>query len=234
MSERQYFSIRLAVPGYTFILVVLLINHVPLVAILKDTGAPEFFGALLAFLSLFTGSALGFLTSQFWFWQYVKKGRIAGVPEIKDALKPIKKLLKPDYKECERAIGAVSDYILFRKEKKEIVLYLHSRWDMYHIFNSTSCTLIMGLIVGFCLRLYYWIFLFHGSISIYCNMGFFAEFFAQLFIVGLVVLLTLLFQCQSHTLMINLCPMLKAYIIDGIAQFKDVEVELHRVFPDYI
>lgn len=79
MPEREYFSFRYAIPGYTFLLLVVLINYIPLLTILRATGAGQVFGAFLAFLSLFTGSAIGFLVSQFW-WLYFSHGdRIFGV-----------------------------------------------------------------------------------------------------------------------------------------------------------
>jgi len=64
MSERRYFSLRYTVPGYTFILLVIGINYVPLIEFMKTTGAPEVFGAILAFASLLTGSALGYLRNK--------------------------------------------------------------------------------------------------------------------------------------------------------------------------
>lgn len=67
MSERQYFSLRYAIPGFAFILILIGINFVPLLKFLEEIPAfKDSFGAFLAFFSLFSGSAIGFLISQFW------------------------------------------------------------------------------------------------------------------------------------------------------------------------
>jgi hypothetical protein len=64
MSEREYFSLRYAVPGFTFILIILGLNYSPLLSILRASGTTEVFGVFLSLLSLFAGSAIGFLVAQ--------------------------------------------------------------------------------------------------------------------------------------------------------------------------
>ena len=66
MSERSFFDWRTALPGYTFILIILGLNYSPLFEIFKSQGIQSTFGAILAFLTLVSGSAIGFLVSQVW------------------------------------------------------------------------------------------------------------------------------------------------------------------------
>ena len=54
MPERGYFSFRYSIPGYTFILLVIAVNIVPLLTILSDASIGPFFGAFLAFVKKLT------------------------------------------------------------------------------------------------------------------------------------------------------------------------------------
>jgi hypothetical protein len=149
MPEREYFSFRYAIPGYIFILLVVAINHVPLLRFLEITEAGEVFAALLGFLSLFAGSALGFLISQIWYWWFgrkrAKKPGVYGIDELeqvdKALIKKLQKLgLRKDAEDNKRAMLAIADYIVYRKE--ELLLgYARRRWDMYHVLSSTIHTL---------------------------------------------------------------------------------------------
>lgn len=78
MSERSFFNLRYALPGYTFILLNLLINLRFLLylfmTIMPDIQLSEIalslLGVLFGFLTLMSGSAVGFLVSQVWYIFY--------------------------------------------------------------------------------------------------------------------------------------------------------------------
>ena len=68
MAERSYFSLRYAIPGYTFLLLFISINYrVVLSSFQTGKMIPEFLDMFFAFLIALSGSAIGFPVSQSWF-----------------------------------------------------------------------------------------------------------------------------------------------------------------------
>jgi len=49
-------------------------NIFPLFDLIRLGGAPEILGVVLGLATLLTGSALGFLVSQFWWWFHLRGG----------------------------------------------------------------------------------------------------------------------------------------------------------------
>ena len=156
MSERSFFDWRNALPGYTVILIVLAINWVPLVIGLNTAGVQATFGAVLAFLTLVSGSAIGFLLSQVWWWRYQSKGAhyyYGGTPNELIELTTKYGLRRPNNIEDRIAIQnvlAVYGYVAhYEKEKnQEIVRYTTRRWDQFHAFSATKTAILLGIAVG--------------------------------------------------------------------------------------
>jgi len=155
MSVRGYFSLRYAVPGYTFILLVVTINFVPLsVFLAKQTNLVELapvFGALLALLS---GSAIGFLIGHPWWWLFHKRGGLPNFACVEHLKK--KRHLPADLD--DRKVLHVFDYILHvgvhsDSKTKGLSLYLFRRWDMYVLESCTMTSLILGTVTGFLIRI---------------------------------------------------------------------------------
>ena len=159
MSERGYFEKRTAIPGYTFVLIVIAINYVPLLEILKTQQVPEVFGALLGFLALLGGSAIGFLVSQIWWWRWQKTG--AQYYDWRDRSKlsrPIDALIKKyslikgraiaDMKKVLAVYGYVVHFEMEKKGMKEVVRYTTRRWDLYHLHSSVRVTLFVAFLLG--------------------------------------------------------------------------------------
>jgi hypothetical protein len=74
MPSKSFFDWRSALPGYVFILIIIGINYSPLLEILAAHEAQSIFGAILAFLTLLSGTSIGILVSQFWWNFYQLKG----------------------------------------------------------------------------------------------------------------------------------------------------------------
>jgi len=161
MPERSYFSYRYAIPGYTFILLVMAINYVPLykiLIILACHGIESTFGAFLGFISLLSGSALGFMISQFWWrWFQFRGGEFSSAPRATNALINKYKLIRCDKIEdkkeaaaCKEKVIPVSDYVMHseREKQKGVFLYIERRWDMYHLLSTEFVTLIIGSFLG--------------------------------------------------------------------------------------
>lgn len=166
MSERTFFSLRYAVPGYSFILVIAAINHQPLLKLIPTIG--ELFSIFLALLS---GPALGFLISQIWFYLFKRDGGIFGIKELKPAWETLTKKCNvrlPDkansyYHERVERLGTMLDFIFIEaanKPNEKIYEYAQRRWDMYHLIISTRNTLVLASATGIILRVYFEIFLF--------------------------------------------------------------------------
>jgi len=169
MVERTFFDWRNALPGFTFILIILGINYSSLLAIFQIHEIQATFGAILAFLTLVSGSSVGFLVSQIWWSSYRKQG--AHYYYKKETRQPIKRLVEKyglvpanDIKDREgiQNVLAIYSYILFNQQQKdpELVKYLIRRGDAFHAFSATRYALIYGSAIGLILRLYFQIFIF--------------------------------------------------------------------------
>jgi len=236
-SNRGYFSLRYAIPGYTFILLVIVINFVPLLAFFKETGAREVFGAILAFVTLLAGSALGFLVSQFWWFRFHWKGGILGSKEFKNEKKLLEekcKNLPKKEKEKQIVMEAILDLTLFLEKEKKLLELVWRRWDIYHVLSSTYHTLWIGLIVGMGLRVYFQELVYKDSVLNYLGKLTVifqnAESLALLLVFAGVVILLLLFRKERQNLMVRYQPLHEALVRRSMDNNKG---ELMQAFPDY-
>jgi len=229
MSEREYFSLRYAIPGFTLILIIIGINYVPLLKIMEITRLESAFGAFLAFLSLFTGSAIGFLVSQVW-WCWLRWRRI-----ILNVFKPMEDTLitkcgfKPPRKKDEeqKVVSAILDFLLLKTDSEKFWKYAQRRWDMFHVFSSTLVTMIIAYILGIILRIYYEFSIFQGSFKV-CNTGFLAEVGAQVFVLLCVITLVLLILWARGYVFDEY-----VFILNALIEDPELNKELLKAFPDY-
>jgi hypothetical protein len=164
MPERGYFSQRWAIPGYTFILLIVAINFVPLNKMLKLTELTSVFGGFLALLS---GSVIGFLISQSWWWWFHSKFKQYEWSPIRILIDKYK-LTKESKPKDKKNVLIVYDYVLFSgvhsdQKKKGISTYLFRRWDMYILLSCTKLSLILGVAAGVLFRILSEYFLFQMS-----------------------------------------------------------------------
>lgn len=173
MSVRGYFTLRNAIPGYAFILIVIAINHVPLMEILQKPGFSNFFGAFLAFFYLLGGGAIGFLISQGWWWHWQSHAGILGdheydpaVPgdhEYDPAVEAFRDLYgvnippRDDMRGRRLFITAMdfADHTKIDKDHKALLTLAERRWDMFHTLSSTLIALVLGLVIGVSARFYF-------------------------------------------------------------------------------
>ena len=157
MAERSYFSHRWAIPGYTIILLIITINYGVLVQSLEQEPAvPKFSEIFFGFLALLSGSGIGFLVSQIWHWWCEYQCLYYGAPR-----KPYKTLIElyelekgEETREDKRRISAVWVYLLnYGTEQKKFPDPLTRRWDLYNLFGSERTSLLMGLTVGWAVRI---------------------------------------------------------------------------------
>ena len=230
MSGRQYFELRNAIPGFVFLLLIIVINFFPLVILLQDTAFSSSIGIFLAVLSLFSGSAIGFLISQeHWHnWQknfgilshteyeksiqqFFKKFNIVD-QEWKAYLKKIRlKNSKDD--EWKRQLQTAIDYMSHYDADEKILKLSQRRWDMYHTLSATKTALNWGIIIGICLRALY----------IPMDILFFINRFTPNFIVNIVLQVTVL------VLMLVLVKTLGDYLEKSSNWLKIMSGYLHKI-----
>lgn len=174
MPGRQYFDFRSIVPGFVFILLIIGINFVPILRLLENPAFSDSFGAFLAFLTLFSGSAIGFLISQIHWFGWQKDFGIVSHEEYKESMKQFfkkfniksekwteKKFVEilesknNDYDEWKRELHTAVDYVSHYKADKKILKMAERRWDIYHTLSTTQNALWMALSSGFIIRLFY-------------------------------------------------------------------------------
>lgn len=156
MSGREYFSLRYAVPGFTFILIIVGLNYSPLLSILRELGTTEVLGVFLSFLSLFAGSAIGFLVAQIWY-SYFHWRRIY----CSNIFKRLENIAKEKLgfksevvgKKRDVTLSAVLDYMLLSRIDEKYWKYCQRRWDIFHILSCTLVSLILGVCLGFIVRI---------------------------------------------------------------------------------
>jgi len=211
-SERGYFSLRWAIPGFILILIVGAINFVPLLAFLRLIPATSSSDQILdAFLTivpfLVSGPGIGFLVSQLWFFWFYRKG---GIFEKKE-FKPLARYLRENYLRrndgrCEREqclfMEAFSDFAVYLRPNESLLDYAHRRWDMLVLLGSTYWALIMGLVAGWLIRVI-------SGISVDIQTR---ELHLQLLLLFLVVVFIVVTYCQRRNVWSQFSAMYEALI----------------------
>lgn len=148
MSERTFFSLRYALPGYTFLLMLILVSYPSLIKaeiIVQDSTLVATF---LVFFSLLGGSALGFLTSQVWYAYHIKF-RMTKYGVLPEMIRFLRKTY--DLTEEKDYYVVFADYV-HRLSDDKTLIYTQRRFDLMHIFGSTLVALIIGSVVGLLVR----------------------------------------------------------------------------------
>lgn len=143
MSERNFFNIRYALPGYTFILIMILVaNPVIIETLVGLTEVHFLITAFIAFFTLLSGGAIGFLISQvYYFFHNSCFNRFS--------LLDTRKFLKKEFKLVDNTHQEVVflDY-LFHQSDERTINYVTRRFDLQHTFGSTLFAIGFGVIFG--------------------------------------------------------------------------------------
>jgi len=160
MPERTIFHFRYAIPGFTFVLLIIGINYVPILNLLANPRFDATFGAFIGFVTLLSGSAIGFLVCQVWWVFHISMGATYGMHAWKPR-KAIQTLIdrygltRSRHLRDKRKVITVYDYIIHSETKlfsKELFEYRKRRWDMFHLLASEFATVLSGLVMGCLLR----------------------------------------------------------------------------------
>ena len=151
MSERTFFSLRYTLPGYTLILIAILLFIPELQTNIFSEGQGALFTAFLAFLFLFSGHALGFLVSQVWY--FIFNSCIMGTyPWMNEKAELVKDAYKLNPDKYHRVI--FFDYILRLNTNKKLKESVERRYDLLHLYGSTLTSTFLGLALSFCVIIY--------------------------------------------------------------------------------
>lgn len=152
MSERTFFELRHALPGFVFILWGLAINPDVVIKLFVLFGSNTGFGVFFGFFTLLSGSGIGFLVSQLWWFvfQFCYKGSY-GRP-IRPSMKYIidkynldKKMMNGEkIADDVQKMITIRNYLVFYKTDKNILDYLSRRSDMYHLLSSVLTSFLTG------------------------------------------------------------------------------------------
>lgn len=151
-EERSFFNLRYAFPGYTFILLNVLVNlrillfffltYMPKIG-LSDT-ATTLLGILFGFFTLMSAAPIGFLVSQCW---YVMRENILGGDCRRCRPSKPYRVLRDEFEvrgEKEN-LETVYNYIVHSCPISGVHSYLNRRWDLCMLFGSIGTAIVLGL-----------------------------------------------------------------------------------------
>ena len=151
MSERTYFSYRYALPGFTFLIMVIFINLEYFILEFKSIPElNEFFGIILGILTLLSGFALGFLISQIWHVFYNRVLKTPGIILSKRSYGLLSTIVPFD--DIPDLMSKMS-YSLEMSSTKRTIDYINRMTDIINTLASTSTAIISGWIIGYILHL---------------------------------------------------------------------------------
>lgn len=157
--ERSLFNLRFSVPGFIFIILFLLINPGFLskgaLLGLSIEETQGFFTIILGFLTLISGSTLGFLISQAWWLVWDFSGAHYGGTRFRERREPYQ-ILVNDYSinNNRNDLRTVHNYLAHIKSNEQIKLYLTRRWDSFILLGSSAFAILLGLGIGYLMRIF--------------------------------------------------------------------------------
>lgn len=217
MSERMFFDKRLTVPGFTFILIVLIVNLSLLYNLFLTENVPEFAVKVIGILlgNILSAPAIGFLVSQLWYFFSQHACILRHQIYLPKNLSEV--LTKYKVKSDDHIQVTISDHILHSWKCNAIRQYQERRWDLLNLMGSVWVAIPIGLVYGYYIK---WVLL--GS-------QFYAQF--DLFvIIPLVALFGLVYSGIRHVREESL-SMLILMIRLKVEELKKEGKKLRDVYP---
>lgn len=147
MSERTFFGLRYALPGYTFILVSVLVAYPGVRDLFIQNQNIELIGVFLAFFTLLGGGAIGFLISQFWYIIHNNFLKKFFLQEARKFLKDKYKLAKDVHHQM-----VFLDHVHHLSDET-MRAYTRRRFDLMHTLASTLSAILIGVSFGILVRI---------------------------------------------------------------------------------
>lgn len=157
-TERTFFSLRYTIPGYTFLLILILVTMPKLLVLFTASLSTDLIGMFLGFL--LSGPPVGFLVSQIWYVLFksdclMKSGfwRTLCLSKGMDVQKERREFLRSKYnlKEQYHQELTFSDYLhtLLGKTGDPWRDYTERRFNLMHILGSSFFSAIFSTVVGY-------------------------------------------------------------------------------------
>lgn len=142
LAERGFFSLRYALPGYTLILIGILLFIPEIQETISSSEQATLLTAFLAFLFLFSGQALGFLVSQVWYLNF--NHRIMGnYLWMSEKSKMVTETYKLNPEKYRRTV--FFDYLYRLNINEQLKNIVERRYDLMHLTGSTLVSVFLGL-----------------------------------------------------------------------------------------
>jgi hypothetical protein len=211
MPERNFFNFRYGLPGYTFILIIILVAYprsCELFISLNEMSA--LVPAFLAFFTLLGGSAIGFLVSQLWYFLHNLVFNRRSLSDSREFLRTKFNLVENTHQEI-----VFLDYVFHQSEDK-IVDYVARRFDLQNTLGSTFLATVLGVTFGIFIKIDFFSTneTLSNSIDLLQSKGITCSFpnftmydvGIMLIIVGLLISLSMGFRFirREHSMMVNI------------------------------
>jgi len=227
-NVRGYFSLRYVIPGFIFVLFIIALNIFPLVYFAKSIQSPEVFAAILAFVTILTGGAIGFVISQFYWFLFNRKGSLSQIEQFKQEFDFVRKKTRPqppNDKIGNIIIEAILDFTVFLEKDKAFINHVLRRWDIYHVLRSSYTSLTISVVTGLVIRGYLAYFFPVTDKSLYLP-----EIVALVLVIVSSIILFFIFRSLSKSIIEKYVPFHKAFLTLSMSHNQE---ELKKAFPDY-
>ena len=189
IASRGYFTQRNAVPGFTFLLILLIVNYTPLLRVIDAVEIQPLVGAVFGFFSIVTGSAIGAHLQSVWQWWFQYRGAHYDRKPYQVLIKKFGLKKGTDIHSKKRVIafyGYFFHRLLGYPDTKQLVLYTQRRWDIFHTFAATKVSIYLGIFLGFVFRV---LFVFKWNFEYSCITEVYIH---KIFLICFVILILLL------------------------------------------
>ena len=215
MPERNFFNFRYGLPGYTFILILILVAYPRLYELfIPLSEVSTLVSAFLAFFTLLGGGAIGFLVSQVWYFCHNTVFNRWSLQDSRDFLRDTFKLRPRKDKKTHQEIVFL-DYV-FHLSNKKIIDYVARRFDLQHTLGSTVLATVLGVMFGIFIKIDFFSInvSLNNSINLFFSEGIrwsmpsftMYDFGIIIVIIGLLCVLVMgfLFIRREHSMVVNI------------------------------
>lgn len=129
----------------------LVFNYTPLLNVIHYLPIQPLVGAVLGFLTIMSGSAIGFHVSRIWYWWYQRNDEFYRKGTYNIMIEEFGLTRCGDKKSIQgvRAIwGYFFHHVMGYEKKSELVKYCQRRWDLFHTFSATIFSILLGIVLG--------------------------------------------------------------------------------------
>ena len=159
MSERSFFNFRYSIPGYIFLIFMVMV-YPGVIRDISTIAGSELIGLIIGIMS---GPALGFLISQIWYTFYYNSKKMNIYKNNRELRKYMNYLHKKyKIKNDPEILECACNFLYSHYNNDTLREYGNRRWDLFRIMGISKLSIIFGLICGV-------VFLFFNNKINFCN-----------------------------------------------------------------